>query len=387
MAAIRERTDENGQKSYQAQVRIQGYPPRSKTFMRKTDAKKWAVQTETEIRTGMHIRQSQAGKHTAKEMLEKYKDEKLGDKAGKGKDQRTHLNWWIEQIGDYALSEVTTPLLTHCITKLKKTKTRRDELPAPATVLRYLMTLSAVYTAARKEWGMCETSPVDNVQRPKVKNERTRYLTDEERESLLTACRTSANTDLYLVVILAISTGMRKGEIMGMRWQDLHTSQEQNFTRIHLTKTKNNQDRSVLLTSHALELLEDRKAKLLEDTKLKVATGLIFPGPITTDKPADLRKPWAAAMEEAGLKDFRFHDLRHTTASYLAMDGTSLLSISKVLGHKSTKMTERYAHLTSSHLDDAIRSMNEKRFGVSGAPSMVEEQMEKDSVEKSATST
>jgi integrase len=165
-------------------------------------------------------------------------------------------------------------------------------------------------------------------------------------------------------VILAISTGMRKGEIMGMRWQDLHTSQEQNFTRIHLTKTKNNQDRSVLLTSHALELLEERRTKLLENTKLKVATGLIFPGPITTDKPADIRKPWAAAMEEAGLKDFRFHDLRHTTASYLAMDGTSLLSISKVLGHKSTKMTERYAHLTSSHLDDAIRSMNEKRFGV-----------------------
>jgi integrase len=363
MAAIRERIDENGQKSYQAQVRIQGYPPRSKTFLRKTDAKKWAVQTETEIRTGMHIRQSQAGKHTAKEMLEKYKDEKLGDKAGKGKDQRTQLNWWIEQIGDYALSEVTTPLLTQCITKLKKTKTRRGEPPAPATVLRYLMTLSAVYTAARKEWGMCETSPVDNVQRPKVKNERTRYLTDEERESLLTACRNSTNSDLYLVVILAISTGMRKGEIMGMRWQDLHTSQEQNFTRIHLTKTKNNQDRSVLLTSHALELLEARRATLLESTKLKVAAGLIFPGPITTDKPADLRKPWAAAMEEAGLKDFRFHDLRHTTASYLAMDGTSLLSISKVLGHKSTKMTERYAHLTSSHLDDAIRSMNQKKFG------------------------
>ena len=211
---------------------------------------------------------------------------------------------------------------------------------------------------------MCETSPVDNVQRPKVKNERTRYLTDAERESLLTACRNSTNTDLYLVVILAISTGMRKGEIMGMRWQDLHTSQEQNFTRIHLTKTKNNQDRSVLLTSHALELLESRRATLLESTKLKVAAGLIFPGPITTAKPADLRKHWATAMEAAGPKDFRFHDLRHTTASYLAMDGTSLLSISKVLGHKSTKMTERYAHLTSSHLDDAVRSMNEKRFGI-----------------------
>ena len=118
MASIRERIDENGQKIYQAQVRIQGYPPRSKTFLRKTDAKKWAVQAETEIRTGMHIRQSQAGKHTAKEMLEKYKDEKLGDKAGKGKDQRTQLNWWIEQIGDYALSEVSTPLLVVADRKL-----------------------------------------------------------------------------------------------------------------------------------------------------------------------------------------------------------------------------------------------------------------------------
>ena len=313
----------------------------------------------------MHIRQNQAGKHTAKEMLEKYKDEKLGDKAGKGKDHRTHLNWWIDQIGDYALSEVTTPLLTQCITKLKKTKTRLDQdpAPAPATILRYLMTLSAVFTTARKEWGMCETSPVDNVQRPKVKNDRTRYLTDEERESLLLACKNSTNQDLYLVVVLAISKGMRKGEIMGMRWQDIHTSQEQNFTRIHLTKTKNNQDRSVLLTSHALQLLEERRTKTIENAKLKVALGLIFPGPITTEKPADLSKPWTVAMEEAGLKDFRFHDLRHTTASYLAMDGTSLLSISKVLGHKSTKMTERYAHLTSSHLDEAIRSMNDKRFG------------------------
>lgn len=69
-------------------------------------------------------------------------------------------------------------------------------------------------------------------------------------------------------------------------------------------------------------------------------------------------------METAGLKDFRFHNLRHTTASCLATDEVSLLSISKVLGHKSTKITERYAHLTSSHLDDPIRSMNEKRFDI-----------------------
>jgi integrase len=118
-------------------------------------------------------------------------------------------------------------------------------------------------------------------------------LTDPEREALLTACKNSANPDLFLAVILAISTGMRKGEIMGMRWQDIHASPEQNFTRVHLTKTKNNQDRSVLIPSHALKLLEERRAKVVESQQGKPAKGLIFPGPISTDHSADLRKPWA----------------------------------------------------------------------------------------------
>lgn len=368
MASIRERIDNDGNTSYQTQVRIHGYPPRSATFLRKTDAKKWAVQTETEIRTGMTIRKNSASQHTVREMLERYKETVLIDKAGGGKDHKTHIAFWIEQLGHYALSEVSTDLVTRSIDKLKKKKTRLGTPPAPATVLRYMMALSHAFTVARKQWNWCESSPVENVQRPKIKNERTRYLTDAERETLLAACKISTNADLYLVVILAISTGMRKGEIMGMRWQDIHTSPEQNFTRAHLTKTKNNQDRSVLITSQALQLLEERRAKVTEGTPGKTASGLIFPGPISTDHPTDLRKPWAAAMKTAGIEEFRFHDLRHTTASYLAMDGASLLSISKVLGHKTTKMTERYAHLASSHIDDAVRSMNDKKFGPSVTP-------------------
>jgi integrase len=369
MASIRERTDQDGNVSYQAQVRIHGHPPRSATFLRKNDAKKWAVQTETEIRTGMTIRKNSASQHTVREMLERYKENVLVDKAGGGKDHKTHLDWWIGQLGHYALSEVTTDLVTRCLDKFKKTPTRRGQPPAPATVLRYMMALSHAYTVARKQWNWCESSPVENVQRPKVKNERTRYLTDAERESLLVACKNSANPDLYLVVVLAISTGMRKGEIMGMRWQDIHTSPEQNFTRVHLTKTKNDKPRSVLITSQALELLEERRAKVVEGNQGKVATGLVFPSSVNTDQSVDLRKPWLAALKSSSIKEFRFHDLRHTTASYLAMDGASLLSISKVLGHKTTKMTERYAHMTSSHIDDVVRSMNEKKFGTPVTPS------------------
>jgi len=368
MAAIRERKDQNGKVSYQAQVRIQGYPPQSKTFLRKTDAKQWAIQTETEIRTGMTIRKNSASKHTVREMLERYRDNVLTDKANGGKDHKTHIAWWIDELGHYALSEVTTDLVTRSIDKFKKSKTRLGKHPAPATVLRYMMALSHAFTVARKEWNWCESSPVENVQRPKVNNERTRYLTDAERESLLNACEISPNPDLYLVVLLAISTGMRKGEIMGMRWQDIHTAPDQSFTRVHLTKTKNGKARSVLLTSPALELLEDRRTKLMESQQTKVAAGLVFPSTTNSSKPVDLRKPWSAALQAAGIEEFRFHDLRHTTASYLAMNGASLLAISKVLGHKTTKMTGRYSHLATSHIDEVVRSMNAKKFGPASKP-------------------
>ena len=368
MAAIRERKDQNGNVSYQAQVRIQGHPPQSKTFQRKTDAKQWAMQAETEIRTGMTIRKNAASRHTVREMLERYRDNVLPDKANGGKDHKTHIAWWIDELGHYALSEVTTDLVTRSIDKFKKSKTRLDKPPSPATVLRYLMALSHAFTVARKEWNWCESSPVENVQRPKVNNERTRYLTDAERESLLNACEISHNPDLYLVVLLAISTGMRKGEIMGMRWQDIHAAPDQSFTRVHLPKTKNGKARSVLLTSPALELLEDRRTKLMESQQTKVAAGLVFPSTTNSSKPVDLRKPWSAALQAAGIEEFRFHDLRHTTASYLAMNGASLLAISKVLGHKTTKMTERYSHLATSHIDEVVRSMNAKKFGPASKP-------------------
>ena len=151
MAAIRERKDQNGNVSYQAQVRIQGHPPQSKTFQRKTDAKQWAMQAETEIRTGMTIRKNAASRHTVREMLERYRDNVLTDKANGGKDHKTHIAWWIDELGHYALSEVTTDLVTRSIDKFKKSKTRLGKPPAPATVLRYMMALSHAFTVARKQ--------------------------------------------------------------------------------------------------------------------------------------------------------------------------------------------------------------------------------------------
>jgi integrase len=344
-------------------VRVHGYPPRSATFHKKTDAKKWAAQTETEIRTGMLIRSDTSKQHTFKAMIARYVESVLIDKARGGRDQRNHLVWWERHLGHYALSEINSDLIVRCIDSLKKSTTKHGKPPAPATVMRYLMALSHVYTIAIKQWGWCEKSPVENVTRPKIKNARTRYLSDSERTKLLEACRSSSNADLYSVVILAISTGMRKSEIMSMRWEDIHHSEDQGFIRVHLHKTKTDQDRAVLLTSLALDLIEARRKTMMSPAS-KVLRGLIFPSTKLPDQPVDLRKPWENAIQVAGIENFRFHDLRHTTASYLALNGTSLLAISKVLGHATTKMTERYTHLAGSHIDEAVKRMNENKFGV-----------------------
>jgi integrase len=143
---------------------------------------------------------------------------------------------------------------------------------------------------------------------------------------------------------------------------NIHTAPDQSFTRVHLTKTKNDKARSVLLTSPALELLEERRTKLLDSQQAKTATGS-FPKCVNEDQPVDLRKPWGSALQAAGIEEFRFHDLRHTTASYLAMNGASLLSISKVLGHQTTKMTERYSHLSKAHISKVLEKMHQSRLG------------------------
>lgn len=363
MATIRERTDKHGNTTFQAQVRIQGHPPQSATFERKSDAKHWAAKVETEIRSGKSVRSQRTPAHSLNEAIERYKNSVLVDKARGGEDERAPLRWWADQLGVMSLTHITPDHISASVAEFRKRVTERNRVPAPATVLRYVMVLSHVFNVAIKEWGWCEHSPVKNVKRPKVVNERTRYLNEAERNSLLVACKTSPSRDLYLVVVIAISTGMRKGEIMGLRWRDIHESPEGKFVRIHLTRTKNDRSRFVPLAAEALELLRARKAQVSSQTHGNSTDNLIFPSDLDAEKPVDLRTPWETALRKSGIKNFRFHDLRHTTASYLAMEGVSLLAISKVLGHRTTKMTERYAHLAESHIDEAVRKMNEKKFG------------------------
>ncbi len=145
---------------------------------------------------------------------------------------------------------------------------------------------------------------------------------------------------------------MRQSEIMNLTWQQIDLQRKQ----IILEKTKNKTCRTIPLASLALDLLWQH----LQERQLH--HNLLFPGKVP-GKPMDLRKAWISALKQAGIKDFRFHDLRHSAASYMAMSGSSLIEIGILLGHKHLEVSRRYSHLTQKHISKVVERMNEEIFG------------------------
>ena len=229
---------------------------------------------------------------------------------------------------------------------------------APATVERYMAALSHALNIAMKDWEWLEDTPMRRVSKSKEPRGRERFLSDDERRALLTACLGSSSRWLYTVVVLALSTGMRSGEIMGVRWPQVDTPRG----RLLLQDTKNGASRAVPLSGMALGLVQEA-AKVR-----RIDTDLVFFGneptrPGDAIKAVDLKKPWATAIRKAQLVDFRFHDLRHSAASYLAMNGASTIEIAAILGHKTLQMVKRYSHLSNSHTAQIVSAMNESVFG------------------------
>ncbi len=361
MPNIECRQNDDGTQSHRVKVRLKGHPTVSATFTRLTDARRWAHATEAAIREGRYFPAAEATRHTFAEMIDRYLREVVPLKAKNVSNVKQHLSWWRAELGAHFLSDVTAARIVECRNKLLAGTTRRGTRRAPATVVRYMATLSHVYSIAIRDWQWLEESPMRRVTKPREARGRDRFLSDEERARLLDACRQSTSRFLYPVVVLALSTGMRRGEIMNLRWPDVDLQRGQ----IMLRETKNGTPRAVPLAGHA----QSELARLA--AVRRIDTTLVFPGELTpakglgvnTVKPVDLTKPWRTAMARAGLKDFRFHDLRHSAASYLAMNGASTIEIAAVLGHKTLQMVKRYSHLANSHTAQVVGAMNAKIFG------------------------
>ena len=349
MATIRERKKADGTVTFQAQVRLKGFAPQSASFLRKTDAKRWIQQTESAIREGRHFKTTEAKKRTLAELIDRYVTDVLPTKPKSMNAQGRQLRWWREHLGYATLAEITPIVLGEARDKLHKGR-------EPATVVRYMAALSHAFTVAVNEWQWLEDNPMRKVRRPKEPRGRVRFLDDDERRRLLDVCKESGCPHLYTIVVLALSTGMRQMEIMNLTWADIDLARG----RLVLHETKNGERRAVPLVGHAKELIQ-QMAKVR-----RLDTNLVFYSDVKPQVPVFVRIPWGKAVKAAELNDFKFHDLRHTAASYLAMNGATLAEIAEILGHKTLQMVQRYAHLSEQHTSKVLSSMNEKMFSGGG---------------------
>ena len=354
MARIQELTSKDGSKRYAVTVRLKGYPIQSATFKRLTDAKKYVQQTESAIREGRHFKTAESKKHTLADLIDRYIKDVLPTKTVKlAGTQKQQLTWWRDKIGSYSLSDVTPALIVQCRDELTNNINRKGKQNTPATVVRYMAALSHAFTIAVNEWQWIDDTPMRKVKKPTESRGRVRFLDDAERDRLLSACKDSPNPQLYICVVIALSTAMRQAEQMNLKWKDVFL--KEGYCILH--ETKNGERRRVTLSGHALELLKEHSKIRRLDTQL------CFPSERVPIKPMDLKKAFATAMKVAGVNEFTWHCLRHTTASYLAMNGASLAEIAEVLGHKTLSMVKRYSHLSESHVSNVVASMNSRMFG------------------------
>jgi integrase len=189
-------------------------------------------------------------------------------------------------------------------------------------------------------WGYVQSNPLKGLKGLKEPPGRLRYLAPEEKTRLLKACASPAY--LWPIVELAIHTGMRRGEILSLRWSDVDMRRR----TITLSQTKNNERRVIPLNETVTAVLK-RLPRHLDTDRL-------FPnlnGPMIT-------RAFSRACRKASLPNLRFHDLRHTFASYLAMGGFNLRTIQQLLGHRDLRMTSRYSHLSADHLQQAVKSLD-----------------------------
>lgn len=315
---------------WQAQVRRRGMKPRAKSFDSKADAEKWARELETQVdRFGMAPDTKILETTTLGQLLERYQLEVSPTKRGFTQESQR-----IDVLRRHDLSHRT--LIGLAQQDIVSFRDERLRSVAPSTALRELAILSHTLEVAIRDWGMpLAKNVVKLVRRPVVRNERIRRLIGNEEQRLLDGCDAGKIAFLKTIVTLAIETGMRRGEILGLEWDDI----SHNRRVVSLSMTKNGTSREVPLSPKAFEALMAWK-KLADADDANV-----FPM-----QAGALEQAWRRLLTRAQVKNLRFHDLRHEAVSRLFERGLNVIEVSSISGHKELRMLKRYTHLSADDL-------------------------------------
>lgn len=349
--------------SYRAEIRRNYTFLQAKTFGTNAEAQEWAEDFESKVEKILSLKPKKLKKITPEkvdalggvDLFEKLGvdlnfvtfdflvNEYMTGWSGKDKNQLNRAHYWLKEFGDTPIRAIKPKHVRKAIEKLSTKNTlktdgsgqRSDKPLSNNTVIRYKVVLSSIFRYAIKK-GYLTENPVTGIDLQAEPNLINRYLSEAELARLITACKNSSWEKLNLLVMLAITTGMRKSELLNLRWSDIDF--KKNLAM--LSDTKNGEPRHNPIPGPAMtELVRHRE----------IGSGLIFHSPTKPEVVFDFTKRWKVALKEAGIQNFRFHDLRHTAASYLVMGGATLYDAAQILGHKSTETTKRYAHLSTEH--------------------------------------
>ena len=234
-----------------------------------------------------------------------------------------------------------------CETYMNKLRTRLTRIGGmirkPAAINREMGLLNTMFNKA-VEWDMMEQNPFTKGKSLHLKenNKRTRFLSEEEIERLLVECKHAPH--LHRLVEAAINTGMRKEELLSLKWSQIRNG------LIYLVETKTQEPREIPINATLERIFKE----------IRKEDGLAYEYVFTKHgkRINHIRPAFKGALRRAGIEDFRFHDLRHTFASHLIMKGASLKEVQELLGHADIKMTMRYAHLAQENKTNAVRLLD-----------------------------
>lgn len=354
MATIEVREGATG-KRYRVRVRILGERDRTKTFTRKTDAEAWGKATETDLSRGVYVPTGDDRRRTVADLIDKTIAEHLPTKAN-GKSAHSvarQLQWWRTELGTLTLDKLTPGRIAEARLTLRKRRTRTGTCITPATVNRFLAALSVATKWAWKELRWLRSNPVLEVTKGPESAGVIRFLSDDERKALLDAARADLDPNIYAAIVLALCTGLRAGNLRSLTWADV------DFDRaaICVRETKNGDGRWVPLVGPAYKVLKSHH------DRDPTGEGWVFKS-ATRDVPAAISAaPWQRVRAAAGLvgpKSLRFHDLRHTAATYMHESGASTVAIAAALGHRTLVMAKRYAHQSDRFTREVLAKAAER---------------------------
>lgn len=247
-------------------------------------------------------------------------------------DDRSRINRWITALGEQDAATITPRQIERALTEIQTSGRKAG------TVVRHLSVLKAMLNRA-KRLGLLKDNPASLVQAPKVNNVLVRYLTSDQESALLDVLPTRFRP----LVLTALNTGLRQGELLRLTWDDA----DWNVGILTVQETKSGDRRRLPMNSIVQKIL----------TELKNSTSTGHADRIFPYDDRYLRRAFNRAVKVSRLTPFRFHDLRHTFASRLAMQGANDRTIMALGGWKSPRMLDRYAHLSPAHLWQAVEGL------------------------------